>query len=325
MKVNYYFRNSAPNNYSIENVFTALMKELDTSIEIERFQTKKPIDLNSIFIKRRKADIHHITGAVNYLAFGLPGKKTILTVHDIGHYTETIKGWKKIVYKYLFWVFPLRRVKRITTISDFTKRELIKHFNIDSSKIVVIPNPINPDFQFRPFAKSEIPIILQIGSGRNKNINLLLRATQGLRIKLLLIRPPDEMLINEMERLGINYEFRYNLTIAQLIEAYSESQIIFFVSTYEGFGLPIIEGMTIGRPVITSNKSPMKEVAGDAALMVDPEDVIGLRTAITKLIESPTLYKELVDRGIRQVEMYQLSRISKQYQDLYYEIANDPS
>ncbi|MBX2944140.1 MAG: glycosyltransferase family 4 protein [Cyclobacteriaceae bacterium] len=323
MKVNYYFRNPGAGNYSIENVFEAVMKGLDPAMEIKRYHTKKPVDLNSIFSKRRKADVHHITGAVNYLTFGLPGKKTILTVHDIGHYTETIKGWKKIVYKYLFWVFPLRRVKKITTISDFTKRELIKHFNIDSGKIVVIPNPVNPDFQFRPFVKSEMPIILQIGSGKNKNINLLLRAAQGLNVKLLLIRPPDPHLINEMERMGIHYEFRNNLSTAQLMEAYSESQIIFFVSTYEGFGLPIIEGMTIGRPVITSNRSPMKEVAGDAALLVDPEDVSGLRTAIIELIESPTLCKELIDRGIKQVQMYQLSRISKQYQDLYSEIAND--
>lgn len=325
IKINYYFRNPGPSNYSIESVFQSVIKGLGDAIEIERYHTKKPIDLNAILVKRRKADIHHITGAVNYLAFGLPGRKTILTVHDIGHYAETLKGWKKIIYKYLFWVLPLRKVKKITAISEFTKKQLIHHFNIDGNKIVVISNPVNSDFHFIPFVKSEIPTLLQIGNGRNKNIDLLLQAVQGLKVKLLLIRPPDTHLINEMKHLKIKYEFRYNLKTAELIQAYSESQIIFFASTYEGFGLPIIEGMSIGRPVITSNRSPMKEIAGDAALLVDPDDVSGLRTAIIKLIESPSLCKELVDRGFKQVQNYQLSRISKQYQDLYTEIVNDLS
>lgn len=148
MKVNYYFRNPGPSNYSIENVFESLIKELGGGIETECYHTKKPFDLRFLFARRGKADVHHITGAVNYLAFGLPGRKTILSVHDIGHYTETIKGWKKIVYKYLFWVLPLGKVKKITAISEFTKKQLMHHFNVDGSKIVVIPKNISRNINY---------------------------------------------------------------------------------------------------------------------------------------------------------------------------------
>jgi glycosyltransferase involved in cell wall biosynthesis len=133
------------------------------------------------------------------------------------------------------------------------------------------------------------------------------------------------VLIDEMERLKITYEFRFNLNTSQLIDAYSESQIIFFASTYEGFGLPIIEGMSIGRPVITANRSPMKEIAGGAALLVDPDDVDGLRKAIVSLCESHSLRDNLIDLGLKNVLKYQLPAISQLYKDLYTEIANEGS
>lgn len=320
MKVNYYFRNPSPNNYSIESVFAIVIKELDAAIEIERYQTKKPIDLNSIFIKRRKADIHHITGAVNYLTFGLPGKKTILTVHDIGHYAETIKGWKKIVYKYLFWVFPLRRVKKITVISEFTKKQLMHHFNIDDSKIVVIPNPVNPSFRFTARRNNLIPVILQIGAGKNKNIETLIEAVKGLKVKLLLIRPKDEMLIWQMNNLDIQYEFRSDLTEDELIEAYAASDIVYFASTYEGFGLPILEGMAIGRPVVTSNVSPMRDIALDNSVLVDPFSINEVREGLQLLLNQPDEYAAYQERGLKHVELYKADKIANLYYELYKQV-----
>jgi glycosyltransferase involved in cell wall biosynthesis len=89
------------------------------------------------------------------------------------------------------------------------------------------------------------------------------------------------------------------------------------VSTYEGFGLPIIEAQAIGRPVITSNIPPMDEVAGDAALKVDPYDVSAIRTAILKLCADRVLQEELILQGLENVKQYRAPDIAEKYAQLY--------
>lgn len=324
MQVNYYFRNSSDSNFSIENVFTALIKVMRNFFDVTVYHTRTPVDVQSIFDCRKlRADVHHITGAVNYLAFGLPGDRTILTVHDIGHYTETLRGWKKVVYKYLFWIFPLRKVKAITTISSFTKEQLIKHFNVPANKITVIPNPINPAFTFIDQKKNERPVILQIGAGQNKNIEKLIDAAKGLNVKLLLIRPLDAALVETLTSSHISFEFRSNLSEIELVQAYADADIIYFASTYEGFGLPILEGMATGRPVITSNISPLKDIADENAVLVDPSDAGAIRAAIKMLIENREVYQRYQQKGIKHVELYRIEKIAAQYRELYQRLIRE--
>jgi glycosyltransferase involved in cell wall biosynthesis len=285
---------------------------------IQSHHTRRPIDILFIFIVRKfKADIHHITGAINYLAFGLPRDRTIITVHDIGHYTETMRGWRKAVYKQLFWRFPLTRVRHITTISDFSKEQLIKHFGIEADRITVIPNPVGSIFKFVPRPSNKVPVILQIGDSPNKNAEVLIGAVKGLNIKLLLLRPPANDLIKRLLADEIQYEFRDNLSDAELVQAYADSDIVYFASTYEGFGLPILEGMAVGRPVITSNISPMKDVAMDNAWQVDPASIVNVRDAIRSLLSDSDLYATYQKRGLRHVESFHADKIASQYHELY--------
>jgi glycosyltransferase involved in cell wall biosynthesis len=324
MQVNYYFRNSSESNFSIENVFGAVIKVMRNFFVVTVYHTRTPVDLHSIFVIRKfKADIHHITGAVNYLAFGLPGDRTVITVHDIGHYTETLRGWRKVIYKYLFWIFPLKKVKAITTISAFTKEQLIKHFNVPANKITVIPNPVNPAFTFIDQKKNERPVILQIGSGRNKNIEKLIDAAKGLDVKLLLIRPSDAALVETLTSCHISFEFRSNLSEIELIQAYADADIVYFASTYEGFGLPILEGMAIGRPVITSNISPLKDIAHENAVLVDPSDAGAIRVAIKMLVENREVYQHYQQNGLKHVELFRVEKIAAQYQELYQRLISE--
>ena len=324
MQINYYFRNTSSTNFSIENVFCTIINALQKACTISVYYTRSPIDFVSIFkVRNLKADVHHITGAVNYLAFGLPGKRTIITVHDIGHYTETLTGWRKVIYKYFFLVLPLRKVTAVTTISDFTKEQLIKEFNIAPTKITVIPNPVNPAFTFIAQRMNALPVILQIGAGYNKNIDKLLEAVKGLKVKLLLIRKPDNELMRKLKDNNIFFEFRSNLSEHELIQAYADSDIVYFASTYEGFGLPIIEAMALGRPVITSRISPMKEIGEDAAVIVDPLNISEIRSSIVSLIESKELYHQLVERGSVVVKKYRSEGVAMQYKLLYESLLRD--
>jgi glycosyltransferase involved in cell wall biosynthesis len=107
-----------------------------------------------------------------------------------------------------------------------------------------------------------------------------------------------------------------------LIMVYRECHIVYFASTYEGFGLPIIEGMSIGRPVVTSNISPMKDVANGAALLVDPNDWSMIRMAILSLMGSKDIYQELIQKGLANARRYQADSIASKYLALYSSIVN---
>lgn len=321
MKIFYYFRHSAPGNYSIENVFNTIISHLQSEIDIKVYKVRKPLDLiSALKFSRHTPDVYHITGAENYLAFFFPRRKTILTVHDIGHLTVTLKGWKKLLYKYLYWELPLKSARYIVSISEFTKNQLLQNFQLDANRIIVIPNPVNEIFNYRPATKKSKPIILQIGSGKNKNVDRLVEACRGLDVKLLLVRKRDDKLIEKLEASDIDYEFRTDLTLDQVYQAYIDADIVFFASTYEGFGLPIIEAMSVGRPVITSDLSPMKEIAEGAALLVDPYSAGEIRMKINELVHSPLLCDSLVQRGIVIAQRYKGASVAQEYLTVYEQL-----
>ena len=123
-----------------------------------------------------------------------------------------------------------------------------------------------------------------------------------------------------LSKFKINYSSVFSISPEQLVSEYRNATVILFPSTYEGFGLPVIEGFQAERPVITSNISPMKEVAGDAAMLVDPYSVASIREGVIKLLSSQQLQMELVEAGKEKVAIYQPGFIAGLYQDLWRKI-----
>jgi len=321
MQVNYYYRPHQPNNLSIENVFDRVIKNLPASITTTSYYAKRAIDFAFLCeIRKHKADIFHVTGAAHYAALALPQARTVLTIHDSGHLTKTLAGIRQVTYRKLFWDWPINRIKGITTISDFTRADLFKRYNLNHKLVRTIPNPVSEDFFFQPNARHERPVILQVGQGANKNIECLMEAVAGLPCKLLLVRPPEPHLVARLNAMGIDAEFRHQLTTKQLVAAYHESDILFFASTFEGFGLPIIEAMACGRPVITSRLGSMPEVAGDAAHLVDPTQPREVRHAISAMWSSPDLYAEWVAKGLQRTKLFAAQRIAQEYVSFYHDL-----
>jgi glycosyltransferase involved in cell wall biosynthesis len=320
MKVLLIYRDQRLGNFSIEHLYACIGAELRVlGVEVFEYVYDKKIDYlsNIRLIRKYEPDVYHITGDVNFLVFGLPRSKTIITVHDLGHYEQTLKGIKKWVYKWLWLQWPLLYCRSIVSISTFTANKIGQYLSISSAKITVIHNPIAKVFRYSPKEPASVPVILQIGSGRNKNIEKLMEAIEDLPCSLLLIRRPNEALEAILMAKGIRYDWRTDLNESELVNAYQEADILYFASTYEGFGMPIIEAQAVGRPVVTSTIAAMPEVAGRGALLVNPFDAIDVRKAIQRLIADVELRNSLVASGFENVKRFDIKHIASMYCTLY--------
>jgi glycosyltransferase involved in cell wall biosynthesis len=138
---------------------------------------------------------------------------------------------------------------------------------------------------------------------------------------LVIIGPLDSALLSKLTETGIKYESYVNLTPEQVVDQYALADIVCFVSLYEGFGLPIIEAQAIGRPVITSNISPMCDVASDAACLVDPYDGESIHRGIIKLINDEDYRNALVEKGYTNAGRHSPSIVARHYWAIYQDIA----
>lgn len=306
--------------YSIEELFHTIAGELGKQVEVIEYETGTRWDTlrDAWRLRKLNADIYHVTGDINYLVHLLPIKKTVLTVHDIGHYLFGLCGIKRWLYKWLWLVFPSRRAGAVTSVSTETRENIVKHLGIADSRIEVIENCHSAIFKSvaKQFAV-ECPVILQVGTKPYKNVPRLIEALKGLRCRLVLIGSLDEEIKNKLAECGVDYENHVGLTHEELYKQYVECDIVSFISLGEGFGVPIIEAQASARPLITANVSPMREVAGDGACLVDSLDVSQIREGILRIIADSGYRDQLVERGLHNVARYSPATISDQYLDLY--------
>lgn len=302
---------------SIENVFDILLPLLQIN-KVELPYPSKGLTYrikNILFLKRKTNSLIHITGYDHYLMWW-PFKNTILTIHDI-EALKSKKGIKRWIFKKLWFDWPIKNAKVVTTISEFSKSELIK-LNKYRTDIKVIHNPLTLPVNYIPKEfNAECPRILHIGMKENKNWKRLILALKGIKCQLILIGEQNADTKNLLEASKIKYQFKSNLTNQEVVEEYINCDMLAFVSTYEGFGLPIIEAQAVGRVVLTSLVTSMPEVAGDGALLVDPYSVQQIKSGIERLIQNKELRDRLIVNGLENVKRFSVENISRQYAHLY--------
>ena len=329
IKVTYFFRKPFKDYFSIEHLFGFIMSALPPYVHYESYYMKRMSTglinrvLSCFEVIGKQNQVNHITGDVHFISFLMKKKRTLLTIHDL-EVLKRLKGLSRCIVKLFWFTLPAKRVKYISVISEFTKQELLKMVKVRPEKVVVIHDCISPEVKAFPAEfNARRPNILHIGTAHNKNLERLIEAIDGLDVTLTIVGRLRDQHKKFLERHKTDYQNYFNLPYEEVIQRYREADIVSFVSLYEGFGLPIIEAQTVGRPVITSNVTSMPEVAGDSALLADPEDVAQIRQAIVKLIENEKLRNDLVERGFQNIERFSPKAIAQKYADLYERMINE--
>jgi glycosyltransferase involved in cell wall biosynthesis len=316
------YRSDKKKRYSIETLFSPI----DEQINIKKIVL--PEDLNSIynlyklwlFLLRIKQEVIHITGDVHYVAILLFWKKNIITVHDLNNF-ERLKGLKKIIYGFIWFYLPLKIANKIVAISPYTKYQIQNYFNINEKKIVVIPN------SFLKFKSSNVSCtkidksifqILCIGTTENKNIDRLIDAVVGIeKVRIRLIGNQSSELVNKLKTKRINFSMVSNLSRDELRDEYNSSNILYFASTKEGFGLPILEAQSLGIPVITSKTTAMPYVSGEGAVLVDPYSVESIRETLLLFVNRGMDIEDLKEKGFKNIERFTMFNFIESYKNLY--------
>lgn len=320
-------------NFSIEASFDRVLLSFtkNSNLHVDKF-TSSYLSvgfrnrLKAIWeVQQLKASIYHVTGDVHFLTLGLPKKKTILTIHDLG-FLEDYSGLKRLILKWFWLDLPVRKSRFITTVSRATLNELIKHSKCPPEKIRVIPTLIKGHFRKKEKSNfPSVPTILHIGMAPNKNFRKHVAAIKDLSCKLLIIGCLSIEEKNLLKSNNIDYSFKCNLADEEMQKAYEAADLLLFASTLEGFGMPIIEAQTVGCPVVTSNLSSMPEVAGDAACLVNPYSVQSIREGVQKVIQDEVYRNHLVEKGFKNVQRFQPEVVAKQYCELYQELLKENS
>ncbi|WP_440680320.1 glycosyltransferase [Candidatus Pelagibacter sp. HIMB1517] len=312
-------------NFSVERIVKVFVKEYQ---KID--QNKKVIEIQALFVssgifKRiiiilsslfRGGDINLIFGDINFISLVLNKRKTFTVILDL-YLLEKFTGMKYFFYK-LFWItIPIYRSRKIILISKAIFQELTKLYPDFSQKFEYISCPL-------PILKKNFSIkkkrkftILFLGTSENKNLKNAILAIKGLNVKIIIVGLIEKKYMNLLKKFNINFENFINIKDDQISELYSLSDLLLFISTYEGFGLPIIEANYLSIPVITSNKSPMREVANNSAVLVNPYNINQIKNKILMIMRNKKLRNELIFKGRINSRKYFSENIFKKYKKIF--------
>lgn len=295
---------------------------------------------------RQEADLFDITNqTLSWLAKRL--QPAVVTVHDL---IELIEPQDKKAYwlnRYLY--SGINKTDKIIAVSHFTAKEISERYGIAEANIRVIYNGVEAK-EFYPIEgwqdsvaawqlKSELKlnanqkVILYVGSEHpRKNIKgvleVLMRSRQKIGdVKLIKvggagIASGREAMLTEIDRLQLrtNVKIVENVSGERLNELYNLADVLIMPSRYEGFGLPVLEAFSAGTPVICSNATSLPEIAGEAAVMKDYDDIEGMAEAVAQICENDKMRAELVTSGIERAKKFTWEKAASEVGAVYREM-----
>jgi glycosyltransferase involved in cell wall biosynthesis len=302
-------------------------------------------------VSKLEADIFHIIDHTNaHVAYWLKksGKRVIITCHDLVQYVypEILKNQSRFpALSMAVWQYSVKGITvadRTISVSTNTAKDITNWLNIEPVKITVIPNGVEPEFRVlspeivskwrEKYLNSSAEIcLLNVGSThQRKNILTILKvvkaiADRGIPVRLWKIG--DDFSAEQRQSIEDRALDKYITFLGkpnreELIKFYNVADVLLAPSLYEGFGLTILEAMACGTPVITSNISSLPEVAGDAAILVDPTDVESIVKNILRLQQNALFRQKLIEQGLVRVENFTWKNNVKQIIQIYEDLVN---
>ena len=290
-------------------------------------------------LKRMKIDLFHEPASAAPL---FNSCNTVVTVHDIAY--ERIPHCYRFRDRAYFRALSkkgLERANRIIAVSHSTKNDIVDRYSISPGKIRVIYEGIDEIYRrlhdkercknIRKFYKIDRDFILYVsGITPRKNLVRLIKAFKILKdrkeIDSLLVFVGEkawwsEEVFEEVKSSGMENDviFCGYVPKEHLLCLYSEASVFVFPSLYEGFGLPVLEAMACGCPVVASNTSSLPEICGGAGLLFDPLDVEGLSDAIYRVITDSSLRQDLIEKGIERTRAFSWRRSAEETLAVYSE------
>jgi glycosyltransferase involved in cell wall biosynthesis len=283
-------------------------------------------------VSQQQADIFHIIDHSNaHVAYWLRGKsqsEIVVTCHDLVLliFPEILRdqarfpAWSMTTWRYS--IAGMQQANAVIAVSSNTAQDITQHLHLPSEKVVVIPEAVEATFHLLP--PSEVQqfrqqhtrtlgeiCLLNVGTTHlRKNILTVLKVLERLRnrgVSIHLWRVGDDFNSEQQQfiqahQLGDLITRFDRLDQATLNQLYNATDILLAPSLYEGFGFPVLEAMACGTPVITSKVSSLPEVAGDAAILVEPMDVSAIVDAICHLHQDAAYRQTLIDKGLARVQ-----------------------
>lgn len=262
----------------------------------------------------------------------------LLTIYDLSYlyYPESYTFLNRLYYQ-LFLKHSIKMANRIIAISDAAKKEIVKEFNVPEKKIDIIypafddhfgvmNKSVARDFLSKNYNLSE-PFFLFVGSliPRKNLVRIILafdKIKDESKHKLVVIGKKGwlyEEIFDTVKKLNLSSKvvFTNYVQESDLPYFYNAASSLVFASLHEGFGIPILEAMACGCPVITSNKSSMPEVAGDSAILVDPLNIGDIAAAMNKIIADKKLREELINKGLARIKQFSWDKSAEQLLNVY--------
>lgn len=293
-------------------------------------------------LRRMQATLYH---SPYYLMPYAPGTSTVFTCHDLIPliYAQYFSAVQRLIYR-LTHALALKTARMTVAVSRTTQADLIRYFHLDPQRVIAIPEAVDDHFSPRPSEqitavrqKHVLPeeYVLYVGSNKpHKNLARLVQAWKICRselrtqnLKLVIAGQWDRRYL-EAKRLvggsGLNAQvfFVGPVDDADLPALYSGAMLFIFPSLYEGFGLPVLEAMACGTPVVCSNTSSLPEVVGEAGLLFDPLNPDEIAASIQRVLENPGLRVELRQRGLARAAQFTWERVAEKTMAVYRAIVN---
>lgn len=292
-----------------------------------------------------RADLYHSP----YIAMPyLPGVPALLTLYDLIplRYPEHSTARARLLVRWMTRL-ALHATRHTIAISDFTRQDFVRELHLPAERITAIPLAADSAFQPQPpeaaaavRARYNLPerFALYLGSNKpHKNLPRLVEAWQMANSRWQMAdcrlviagtwdaRYPEARQRSEKLGLGKEVIFLGPVPEAELPALYAAATVFVFPSLYEGFGLPVLEAMACGAPVICSNTSSLPEVAGEAAVTVDPLNVAELAAALARVLDDADLRHHLREGGLAQARRFNWQDTARRTLDLYRQIAGGPA